>query len=212
MKKLNILKHSKISKFSYRIILGLFCLSALLAVSCDNDHAKTYVPSEVTPILQKVSFSASSAGSEEGITLSDYPKVKLLITTDEAGKAPAHYYLGKKEKTFDSGGTEFTIEGSALSIHLESGTGQGKAYYVRQFYLDAEGKTSYRLSDFVSFKLKDTDDSKSVPFFRWFLMGHIILRWIGVMTHRIGLPHIMPKKPSIAIQKKGLTRLLLRVN
>jgi len=159
MNKLNILKQSKINKFSYQLVLGLSCMGILSVVSCDNDKTKT----EVTPILQKVSFSASNTNGGEGITLSDYSKVKLLITTDEAGKAPAHYYEGKTEKTFDANGTELTIEGDAVSIHLESGTAEGKTYYVRQFDLDAEGKTSYRLADVVSFKLKDTDDSKSVP-------------------------------------------------
>lgn len=152
MNKLNQLKHRAINKFT----MSLYFISILSAVSCDNDKTKA----EVTPTLQKVSFSASSG--TEGIALSDYQTVKLFITNDEAGKTPANYYEGTTKKTFEAGGSEFTIKDGLISIHLESAAYQGKAHYVQQFDMNAQSKTSYCLKAPVSFKLKDTDDSKSV--------------------------------------------------
>lgn len=154
MKKLNQLKHRAINKFT----MGLYCLGILSAVSCDNEKTKT----EVMPTLQKVNFAASTDPGKKSITLSDYSTVKLFITTDDIGSKPAHYYVGINEKTFEKGGTKFTIEKDALSIYLKSASGEDKKYYVQQFDMDAKGKASYRLAKVISFNLKDKEESKSV--------------------------------------------------
>ena len=115
--KMNTLHKFKCNKclIINKFTIGLSCMGVLSAVSCDNDKTKT---DELMPhALQKVNFSAgSNVDNEEGITLSDYSTVKLLITTDESGKTPADYYVGDAKKTFDPAGTELTIEGNALKL------------------------------------------------------------------------------------------------